>query len=196
MDGFCDLVQWVVAANGMPEASVFVKRGLELPGYFRPTKKWDLVVVHDGTLVAAVEFKSQVGPSFGNNLNNRTEEALGNAADLWTAYRERAFGRGSPRPWLGWIMFLEDCPKSTRPVGVAEPHFKVFPEFVGSSYATRYEFLLRKLIRERHYDGAALILSNRDGAELGNYREPAPDLTIRRVLAGVAAHVQEFLAAG
>ena len=41
----------------------------------------------------AVEFKSQVGPSFGNNFNNRTEEAIGNAEDIWTAYREGRFGR-------------------------------------------------------------------------------------------------------
>ncbi len=38
-------------------------------------KKWDLLVV-EGCLIAAIEFKSQVG-SFGNNYNNRTEEALG-----------------------------------------------------------------------------------------------------------------------
>lgn len=179
----------------MPDASVFVRRELELPGYFRPTKKWDLIVVHQGTLVAAVEFKSQVGPSFGNNLNNRTEEALGNAADLWTAFREGAFGRGVPRPWVGWIMFLEDCEKSTRPVGVMEPHFKVFPEFVRSSYAQRYEILLRKLILERHYDGAALILSRREDGASGAYREPAQDLSMKRVIAGIGSHVQAFLAA-
>ena len=43
--------------------------------YFRPNKKWDFIVVVEGQLVAAREAKSQVGPSFGNNFNNRTEEA-------------------------------------------------------------------------------------------------------------------------
>lgn len=42
-------------------------------------------------MIAAVELKSQVGPSFGNNCNNRTEEAIGTAHDFWTAYREGAF---------------------------------------------------------------------------------------------------------
>ena len=56
-------------------------------------------MVVDGTLLAAFEFKSQVGPSFGNNFNNRTEEALGSATDLWTAFREGAF-QTSQRPWL------------------------------------------------------------------------------------------------
>jgi hypothetical protein len=92
MDGFCELVRWAVAANGMPDASIHLRDKLELPGFFRATKKWDLVVVHKTHLVAAIEFKSQAGPSFGNNFNNRTEEALGNATDISTAFREGAFG--------------------------------------------------------------------------------------------------------
>jgi len=55
---------------------------LTLPGYYRRTKNWDLIVTHCGLLVAAVEFKSQLG-SFGNNFNNRSEEAIGNVADIW-----------------------------------------------------------------------------------------------------------------
>jgi hypothetical protein len=27
-------------------------------------------------------------PSFGNNFNNRSEEAIGSASDIWIAYRE------------------------------------------------------------------------------------------------------------
>ncbi|HYA34194.1 MAG TPA: PaeR7I family type II restriction endonuclease, partial [Candidatus Binataceae bacterium] len=90
MDGFCRLVQWVLVENGLPEPSIYTKTDLELPGYFRPTEKWDMLIVRDSHLIAAIEFKSQRGPSFGNNLNNRTEEALGTAVDLWTAYREGA----------------------------------------------------------------------------------------------------------
>ncbi|MEY3276128.1 MAG: Restriction endonuclease XhoI, partial [Verrucomicrobiota bacterium] len=32
-----------------------------LPGYFRATKNWDVLVVHRDRLLAAFEFKSQVG---------------------------------------------------------------------------------------------------------------------------------------
>lgn len=101
MDGFCELVARIAEANGMPRASIYTRAELEIPGFFRPTKQWDMVVVDRGHLVGALEFKSQRGPSFGNNFNNRTEEALGNASDLWTAYREGAFGTGRPAPWLG-----------------------------------------------------------------------------------------------
>ena len=48
------------------------------------------MVTKENNLVAAIELKSQSG-SFGNNLNNRSEEILGLARDFWTAYRERAY---------------------------------------------------------------------------------------------------------
>ncbi len=92
-----------------------------------------MVVVED-LLLASIEFKAQVGPSFGNNFNNRVEEAIGNSIDLLTAFREGKF-KPSQRPWLGWLMLLEDAPKSTSPVRVGEPHFKVFSEFEKTSYA-------------------------------------------------------------
>jgi len=188
MVGFCEVVNQLLIDNGVPEAHIYTQAKLELPGYFRPTKSWDMFVVHEGRLIAALEFKSQRGPSFGNNFNNRTEEAIGTAADLWTAYREGAFGRDHPRPWLGWVMLLEDCPRSTKPVAVDEPHFEVFPEFRGASYAQRYELLLRKLVQEKLYDGAAFLTSTEAQGLRGNYNEPAADLTMRRLLAGLAGH--------
>lgn len=194
MDGFCALVRTIVRANGLVDASVFDRKGLQLPGYFRPTKKWDVLVVHQKHLVAAVEFKSQVGPSFGNNLNNRTEEAVGTACDIATAYREGAFGVDRPRPWVGWAMFLEDCPGSNRTVAVQEPHFKVDEQFRDATYAKRYELMLRRLVLEKCYDSAALLMATRSDAIVGNYREPAADLTTKRFLAGLGGHVQTFLA--
>ena len=122
------LVRDLLEESGVDQAGGLLRTGcVELPGWFRPEKKWDLLVVVEGCLIAAIEFKSQVG-SFGNNFNNRTEEALGSAADLWAAYREGAF-KPSARPWLGYLMLLEDAPGSTRPVKAQEPHFKVFEEF-------------------------------------------------------------------
>lgn len=194
MDGFCSLVNWLLIENGLAEASIYVKEKRELPGFFRPTKDWDMLVVHQRHLVAALEFKSQRGPSFGNNFNNRTEEALGNASDLWTAYREGAFGSDRPRPWLGWMMLLEDCSKSRRPVSVAEPHFPVFPEFRQASYAKRYEVLLRKLVLEKFYDGAAFLMATEAQGRRGEYSEPASDLSMKKFLIGLAGHVATYVA--
>ncbi|WP_019576548.1 PaeR7I family type II restriction endonuclease [Curvibacter lanceolatus] len=104
MDAFAELTIDIVRANGLPHADIHLKRkALTLPGYFRPTKLWDLLVMDRGRLIAALEFKSQVGPSFGNNFNNRTEEALGTSHDLNVAFREGAFGEQS-RPFVGWLM--------------------------------------------------------------------------------------------
>jgi type II restriction enzyme len=66
MDGFLALVLDIVRANGLAHAEIHQNRAmLTLPGYFRPTKLWDLLVIYKGELIAAIELKSQVG-SFGN----------------------------------------------------------------------------------------------------------------------------------
>jgi len=176
LDGFAELVRKLIVDAGVSDTAVYRRTRVELPGYYRAEKKWDLVVVVDGRLFATVEFKAQVGPSFGNNYNNRAEEALGNATDYWAAYREGAF-KGSPRPWLGYLMLLEDAAGSTRPVSVAEPHFPVFDEFRDASYAKRYEILLTKMVRERLYDAASLILSPSSAERNGAFSEPCAELT-------------------
>jgi hypothetical protein len=136
--------------------------------------------------LATIEFKAHVGPSFGNNFNNRTEEALGSAADFSAAYREGAF-RGSPRPWLGYLMLLEDSINSKRPFDVAQTHFQVFEEFRGASYAKRYEILLTKLARDRMYDAAGLILLHSSAARGGQFHEPCEELTVANIAESLVA---------
>lgn len=103
MDGFIRLVRNLLIDAKVPDSCIWIGKRIELPGWFRAEKKWDLVIVHERELIAAIEFKSQIGPSFGNNFNNRTEEALGSATDIWAAYREGAF-KPSARPFLGYLM--------------------------------------------------------------------------------------------
>lgn len=194
MNEFCSLLKSVAMTNGMPEAQIFTSAELELPGYFRPTKRWDMIVVDDDKLVAALEFKSQCGPSFGNNFNNRTEEAVGTANDLWTAYREGAFGKATPAPWLGWVMLLEDCPKSSSRVKVKEPHFSTFPEFKDTSYVDRYQILLRRLVLEKLYSGAAFVTASAKDGPKGKFSEPARDLTMQQLLVGFAGAVATHVA--
>lgn len=188
---FSQLITNLLKETGVAQEHIFYAQTLELPGFFRPTKEWDLLVVRDGQLVAAIELKSQVGPSFGNNFNNRTEEAMGTALDLWTAFREGAFNK-TVQPWLGYLFLLEDSVKSRQPVRVVEPHFKVFPEFVKASYARRYELFCRKLVRERQYNAAAFLLSARDTGLKGAYSEPAEDLTFEIFARSLAAHAAAY----
>lgn len=191
LDGFVSLCRDLLIESGLPEADVYWRKGLELPGYFRAEKSWDLLAVVDGHLLAVVEFKAQVGPSFGNNFNNRTEEALGNATDLWAAFREGAF-RPSARPWLGYVFLLEECDRSLAPVKVKEPHFRVFEEFRGASYANRYELLLTKLLRERLYDGACLLLSTEKGGLEGKFRAASDELDFHNFAQSFMAHAMAF----
>ena len=190
MDGFVGTVSSLLQKSGVSPSTIFVRKGgIVLPGFFRATKQWDLLVISEGRLKAVVEFKAIVG-SFGNNLNNRSEEALGNAVDLWTAYREGTFPN-SPQPWLGFFFLVEDAPKSRMEIGVKEPHFKARPEFRGTNYAQRAEVLCRKLVLERHYSSACLLLANPGRvAEDPNYSEPAIDLSAKQFVDSLTRHVR------
>jgi hypothetical protein len=160
LDALAQLLEEIFLQEGFPAAAIRRRTNVELPGFFRPTKRWDLVVVDKGRLVAAVEFKSQVGPSFGNNFNNRIEEALGNAVDLWKAYEQGNLG--SVRPWLGYVFLLEEHPKSISPVSVANTAFQTDPEFDGTSYKERYRLLCRRLVYDRLYDAACFVTATND----------------------------------
>jgi len=186
------LVVDILKEAGLDHLAIKTRLGLELPGFYRPEKKWDLIVVSAGHLVCALEFKSQVGPSFGNNFNNRSEEAIGNAVDIWTAYREGRFGT-SPRPFLGYFFLLEDCPKVHKPVKVVEPHFKTDPVFHGASYAERYEVLCRRLVLERNYDAACLTLATNELDTKVSH--PADDLTFDRFVVELQATARKFVKA-
>lgn len=194
MDGFVDLVRDQLCARGIPRAQVFCRKSIELPGWYRPEKQWDLLVIAKGELIAGIEFKSQVG-SFGNNYNNRTEEAIGSATDIWAAYREGAF-KPSARPWLGYMMLLEEAPGSTHPVKAQEPHFRVFPEFRDASYAKRYEILLTKLVRERLYDSACFLVSSASAGLKGKYRKPVPELAFDKFMASLLARATVITSSG
>ena len=194
MDGFVRLVTELLVDAGMPTADVYVrKRDVVLPGYFRPNKEWDLVVVHGEQLLATVEFKSQVG-SFGNNFNNRVEEAVGNATDLHYAYRDGAF-EPSPAPWLGYLMMLERSEDSTRKLGVKERHYPVFEDFRGTSYADRYALFCQRLVRERLYNAACFLMSDEESGLLGTYVEPSEELGFRNFAASLVGHVSGYVLA-
>lgn len=189
MDGFVSLVTDIVRANGLAHAEIHLERAvLTLPGYFRPTKLWDLLVIHQGELIAAIELKSHVGPSFGNNFNNRAEESIGTAHDFWTAYREGSFGK-QPKPFAGWLMLVEDAPKSRSPVKDKSPHFPVSAEFQDASYLKRYDVLCQRLVQEQLYSSAAVIASPRDAIKNGAYGDLSAMTSLKTFVSSLAGHV-------
>jgi len=68
---------------------------MEIPGWYRPNKQWDILAFDGKSLVSAIELKS-IGSSYGNNFNNRTEEALGSATDASAAVKYNMFVNEQP----------------------------------------------------------------------------------------------------
>ncbi len=183
MDGFVNLLKKVAIDTGIPADNIITDKNY-LPGYFRSSKDWDmLIIAPSGKLIAAVELKSQVG-SYGNNFNNRTEEAIGSAVDLWTAFREGQFP-GQQAPWVGWLMVVGRDSASERVIRNYEPYFPVRPEFEGANYLDRYRILCQKLILERHYTAVALIWTS-DEKTYGNL---ADDISIQRYISSFASYL-------
>lgn len=188
MDGFLALIIDIIRLNGFDSAQIHMNRSmLTLPGFFRPTKLWDILVLQRDELIAAIELKSQVG-SFGNNFNNRTEEAIGTAHDLWTAYREGALGN-QPRPFVGWLMMVEDSSASRKVIRDTSPHFPVFTEFQGASYLNRYDLLCQKLVKEGLYTSACLLASPRDAVTSGEFSELSHMTSLKTFVTSLAGHI-------
>ncbi len=203
MDGFVGLLELVADHCGLPASAVHTRKSrVVLPGFFRATKNWDVLVIHERRLLGVFEFKSQVG-SFGNNFNNRSEEVIGSAADLWVAHHHGAYGDGpyrspnrvgestpallnptiqsDPRPpFLAWLMLLEECEASMAPVRCDEPHYPVFEEFRAASYARRYQVLCERLVERQLYSAAALELTI---ANSETSRALSPATSIRNMFA-------------
>ena len=191
-DGFIKLIAAIVRA-GLSDASIHVSQKIKrtISGFFRPTKEWDLVVTSGNDLVAVVEVKSQVG-SFGNNFNNRVEEALGNATDFWAAYKKGIFNP-SQKPWLGYIFMLEESSDSLRPKRrIQLSPYSVDEKFQERSYAQNYEEVCRRLVRELLYDAACFLTSNAKTGKHGEFKQPSEELSIRNFAISLHARAAAF----
>lgn len=192
LDGFVNMFVELAKANGVPADCIYTETGkITLPGFFRASKNWDmLIIAPNGKLIAALELKSQIG-SYGNNFNNRAEEAIGNAVDLWTAFREHAFPP-QPSPWVGYMMVAGKDKASTRKVTERSIHYPVLPDFVQTSYIDRYGILCRKLVSERHYSSVGLVWTSEDKS----YGDVYDDVSITTFINSFVGHLygqrQEF----
>lgn len=181
-DPIANLLSQFFLDAGYPASSIRVTVGdhLELPGYYRPQKRWDLIVSYEDTLVAAFELKGLGSPSFSNNYNNRVEEALGSAVDVRRARLAKLFP--GERPWLGYLFIMEDAPKSQAPVDIAQG--TAFPvediwladcclaaggkpcglpkkkTLHGKSYQERYAIFCERLVEKEMYDAVCYITSS------------------------------------
>ena len=185
MDALQDVVAGLWKSDPDISVEVRTKAHNQLPAYFRAAKNWDLIVLHRGALVAAMEFKSQRGPSFGNNFNNRTEESLGLAADSQKAAEKGLFG--SLKPWFGFFMLVEEAPGSTSPVRVpSKMPFPTDPIFHDTSYIDRYRIFFERMVAEKNYDAVALLTAT---AHQDSFHEPSAKLSTANLVAEIQARI-------
>jgi len=189
MDSFAGLIEDILVKEaGVPRSSVKHDYHATLPGYFRHEKEWDTAVVHDDELLAVLEYKSQAS-SFGNNLNNRAEEAIGSNTDLIQAYEEGLFAP-SPQPWIGYLLLMTDVEESRKERTLREPNFNADEEFQGASYVDRAEILVLRMVRQRLINNGAFILSNEERGLKGEYWQPNEELQFERFARSLVAHVE------
>ena len=152
------LVEVLVDA-GIPAKMLQVKKR-PVPGYFRRDKSWDVVVTVGDRVLAIIELKSIVGSNPGQNFNNRTDEALGQAMDVWKAV-ERGIIVSPLRPWLGYLMLIEDNDAWNRRSAARRPVWPSDPVFVDASAAERAAVFFDRMVRERLLDAACVALARK-----------------------------------
>ncbi len=188
LDAFRDMIVDVVKRHG-PEGCE-VHRGktmVVLPGFFRPTKQWDLLIIFQERLLAAFELKSLCGPSFGNNANNRCEEAMGSGYDFRKAQSEGLFGRGAS-PFLGYFILVEDSPGSRVPVSAKSPHFPTDKVFHSSSYQQRMRILCERMVEQHLYSCASVLVAPNE-SKSGDSSHLSNQTSFRFLLSRLAGHL-------
>ena len=150
-----------------------------------------MAVRYKGALVAALEFKSQVG-SVGKNINNRFEEALGTGTDTWAA-QVKSKTYGEVPPWLGYVFVLREDAETERPNRSVKALFPVDPVFKGMSYNQRYQEMLSRFLGDNIYQAGWFITTRVDGAGKVSYAEPlatASGRAFRVAVEGRVAYVR------
>lgn len=205
-----EVITWVVKSNGLPNATVVTGRQAQVPGFFRPTKAWDLLIFDENKLVAAIELKS-IADSFGKNSNNRNEEVLGSGVDMKEAFEENAF-EGLTRLFTGYLILVEDCTETLSSVKIQMKYFRAMEEFMlnpenrveeyvrgdngyfpsidGVSYMKRFDILCYRLMQKQMYTGASVITSPRSAISDGQYGDCSKETSIRSFLVSLASHTE------
>lgn len=187
LDVVADAIKHDLVDRGFKPESVYYENGcLTLPGWFRPTKDWDLMAFDGDELLATVELKS-INSSFGNNCNNRTEESIGSAVDVYHAIKNELFPYRAAPPIAGYVMVVRKCEASTKPTKRKnEPIYPIDPVFDGASYLERLTILCRRLMNERLYQAIWIVAVD---PSTGEVTEPDPGLTYEKFIARIEAQL-------
>ena len=175
------LLSDLVSKNSHGDEEIMTKAGgsSALPGFYEQTTEWDFMVVRRGRLAAVIRLDAVPNPA-EDNEHHRTAEAVYAAHAIQAAYRCGMFGEQANRPFVGWLMLVEDAPSS---------HFPVRPEFQNASYLKRYDLLCRKLMQENLYTAASVITSPATAARNGRFNEVSELTGLKNFVTTFAAHI-------
>lgn len=181
LNAVAEIIKRDLIKIGLSPDKIFDKGKMcTLPGWFRPTKDWDILAFEKNRLVAAIELKS-ISSSFGNNANNRSEESIGSAYDALTAYKENLFGNENIPPAIGYVMIVKSCEESQGGRRLYKTsHFPVDKVFQNISYLERFKILCQRLRRKSLYQAVWLVYVDPDS---NSVTEPDPDMTYEKFLA-------------
>jgi Restriction endonuclease XhoI len=157
---FLKLIADELTSLGWPAhiALSFSDKEAVVSGHFRVAKSWDIVCRDTENIPRiCVEFKSQVD-SYGNNENNRYEEALGSGLDVRAKHGSETV--------LGFVFVVCDEPATRSITRARLPDLD--PAFANSSHIDRRRVFSERIVEymlngESLYDAAALLLVRRDG---------------------------------
>lgn len=183
-----DVIVSDLRSLGIPNSGIY-DRQTDLPGWFRASKQWDILTFHNNRLIAAIELKS-IYSSYGNNLNNRAEEAIGESVDAQYAIQKGLIDQIIP-PLLCYALIVkkDEGSKSTCKAP-RESHFPVDPVYANTSYIDRFKILCQRMRREGLFGAVWFVTVDPiDGV----VEEPDPDLTYEKFIAEIRGKASVFM---
>ncbi len=189
LDPLAEYIANKLVSYGIDKADICTgSSGMEIPGWYRPNKQWDILAFDGKALVSAIELKS-IGSSYGNNFNNRTEEALGSATDASAAVKYNMFVNEQP-PAFGYVMVVRSDEKSRSIIKrIPEPHFKVDSAFYQNSYLDRFRIMCTRMLSEKLYDAIWLVFID---TEKRTIEEPVKALSFDKFMLKLKTQVELF----
>lgn len=135
-----------------PDLNVLKGKRAVVPGYYRPSKNWDIVVKQNDNIIVAIELKS-LTRCMGNNFNNRVEECLGSAIDI-RDYMEEHHNNNMESPFLGYLLVMSDEEQGNK---IRKSNKDALDIFKNTSYLKRASIFCKRLAKKKYYNSAQLI---------------------------------------
>jgi hypothetical protein len=177
--GLVEALRTELVENGVSADAILADGRIALPGaYDDVARKWDMLVMDDGELVAVVDFRTQTGFGAGKNIRNRMSDFVATAANFGRAHSssdDRSF-----RPFLGVVFVMEETPETTHELASR----------ASETYIKRFRDFFRRLVNDQMYDAICYLTAT--GPDPIRVGEPDPMMGFEVFARTIAQHVVAF----